>query len=157
MAVACNPIMRTGASDDVAIDGVGTQAVNLNVFDRTGPVLNASSTPPVTKTVADTLAMVAGAVTLDLTAIAYNGGTVDLTGLKIQMLQITNDNSNSITIAEGAANGYQLMGGASIVLPAGSTFQHYWNDTLPDVAAADAELDITGTLIESLKFVIAAG
>lgn len=157
MAVSCNPKLTFGGVDDISLDGAGTISQVLNAFDRTSAVLNSASTPPVDDIVADTLAMTSGAVTLDLTAIAYNGGTVDLSGKKPQVILFRNDNSNSITIAEGASNGYQLMGGENIVVPAGSLFLMLWNETLPDVAAADAELDITGTGTDSLKFAIAAG
>lgn len=157
MAVQANPQLKSGATDDLAIDGAGTTQVALRSFDRTGPILNANSTPPVTKNAADTLAMSGGAATLDLTAISYNGTTVDLTGLKVQSLLVRNDNDNAITISDGASNGYALNGGNDIVIPAGSVHQFTWNETLGDVGASAKNLDISGTGTDALKFVISAG
>lgn len=156
MAVRCNLIMRSGVEDDIVLDGVGQLSKTLDAFDFKA-VLDADSAPPVTKVCAGTLMLAAGVATLDLSAVPYNGAAVDLTGLKVQMLFLRNLSLNPITISEGASNGYQLLGGAALLVPAASRMQFFWSDTLPDVSATDRTLDLSGTATDELQFVLAAG
>lgn len=157
MATQCNPILKFGGQVDLAVQGAGTIPINLTANDRTGPVLKSTTTPPVTKVVSLSQALSGGAATVTLTSLSYEGDTVDLTGLKIQVLKLKNESSNAITVSEGASNGYAFNGGNDIVVPAGGECFFVTNETNPDVAAGDATLDLAGTGTDTLLIEIAAG
>ncbi len=123
--------------------------------------LDSSTTPPATIVWSDQVALAAGVATLDLEALA-NGNlpTIDLVGLKVQILLMSCPATNSvpITIVPGAANDYDI-GGAAMnwgVSPGGMLF-YLSNETSPDVAAADSELDFAGTGTEVFDILIVAG
>lgn len=167
MAVSANYSfgMLTTETLEAGIDGVATggDKIKYSAFDESG-TLNASSTPPATKCSFDNIALVAAAKTIDLTALTgANGATVDLTGLKVQLLRITNLGANSMTFSEGASNGYELLGnGWSITVPgtAGdrkSTIQILLPDTAPDVAAGAKNIDVAGTGTQQFELSIVAG
>lgn len=114
--------------------------------------LNASSTPPATKNAAYTLTLSGGAGSIDLTALPglTADETVDMTGLKVQIVKfLTPDtNANNITITRGASNGYGLgAAGASftVVLPPDSDLLWRFTDNNPDVASGARIWDVTGT------------
>lgn len=123
--------------------------------------LNASSTPPATKTAAFQKALSTGSGTIDLTALpGTNGATVDGTGLKVQAIKFANPaaNANPITVAVGASNGYDLFGSAfSITLQPGQEALFYGNDATPDVGASDKTLDLTGTGSQALNVQVVLG
>ncbi len=125
-------------------------------------ILSGITTPPASKVFSDRLQMLAGAFTLDLQALPQGNiiPDIDLTGLKIQILQFTSPETNlaDITITPGASDPYELSGAAmSVTLSPGDT--HIWllNDNAPDVANNDAELDFAGTLIDDIDLLIVAG
>ncbi len=125
-------------------------------------ILSGITTPPASKVFSDRLQLVAGALTLDLQALPQGNiiPDIDLTGLKIQILQFTSPETNlaDITITPGASDPYELSGAAmSVTLSPGDT--HIWllNDNAPDVANNDAELDFAGTLIDDIDLLIVAG
>jgi len=106
---------------------------------NTSTTLGAATTPPATEAYSATLALVAGTLTIDLTALtAFNGRTLDATGLKLQAIKLNVLGANELTVAPGASNGYPLFGGTNEVdLPAGSEILLFFNDGLPDVASGD--------------------
>lgn len=125
--------------------------------------LTGSTTPAATKYAIFSLAMTAGAATIDLTSLPDrdgNAGAVDLTGLKIQFIKLRNKstNANAITVAVGASDGYEL-GGAdwSHTLQPGQSILIDGNDATPDVASGDKELDVSGTGAQVLEVEIVAG
>ena len=124
--------------------------------------LDSTTTPPVTKVWSDTVALSAGAKTLDLQALVNdNLPNVDFTGLKVQvfMMSCPESNANLITLTPGASNGYSLGGSGSMkwVVQPGDALIFYSIDLQPDVASADSELDFAGTGTETFDILMAAG
>ena len=105
-------------------------------------------------------ALTAGAATIDLTALTgTNGAAVDFTGLKVQAAKFINPVGNAaMTITFGATNPY-LLGGTAFkwILSAGQELLVYLNDASPDVASGAKNIDISGTLAQSLTCVLVAG
>ena len=136
----------------------------LNQFNSFG-TRNASSTVPVTKTYADTVALVAGAKTLDFTSLTSPGGAaLDCTGLKLQLMLVQNTAANnSLRISIGAANPYDFMGAATgdITLLSSATeagrFMQYFPDTLENVDATHKTIDFAGTLVEEFDIMLVFG
>ena len=114
----------------------GGSAIKHNGYN-TDHVLNASSTPPATKSVAIEQALTAGAATVDLVALTgTNGATVNGTGLRVQCLKFRNKSTNGavMSIAEGSVNGYDGFGaGFDIELAVGAEVTVYTNDAGGDI------------------------
>lgn len=128
--------------------------------------LNATSTPAATKTSSDTIALAAGAGTLDLTAATgLKGGTVDFTGLKVQIVKLKTPPGNSASIVverKDAATGYNLFGDdnnsdESVEVPPDTLMQFKYNDTLEDVGASNKDLRFTGTGTDQIEIQLVAG
>src|SRR5688500_16341472 len=96
MAVQLNLTMNCTVIEtlETNIDGIPSgQARNIthSAFNFSPGAKDASSTPSVTKVSSDTIALVAGAKTVDLTALPLvNGATLDATGLKIVAILFSN-------------------------------------------------------------------
>lgn len=127
--------------------------------------IKASSAVPATKAFSDSVNLVAGAATLDLTALAGPAGTtIDLTGLKVQAIKLACPASNTagITVDRGASNAYNLFGednGSAEqveVLP-GCAVLLYQNDKLEDVDATHKDVQLAGTGTESIEIQLVAG
>lgn len=164
MSVAVTYGVQTTVAETLVANVPAALAANAVVTHNqfnTSLSLTSSTTPPVTKHAAFNKALVAGTATIDLTALTgTNGATVDLTGLKIQVFRVkaTAANANPISLTEGAANGYALAGALWLVaLKAGQEVTIYGNDSTPDVAAADKNIDLAGTGTQSLDIEIIAG
>lgn len=156
MAVTISPRIDFTAVETLSsgVDAATDPVVSHNGFNLRNVSLNASSTPPVTKTVYREFALSGGSLTIDFTSITgTNGITHDMTGLKLQTVIIKNPAGNaSMNIAPGSSNPYAPWGtGNDITIPAGSTFGFYFADTLADVAAGAKTLDITGTGTEEIS------
>jgi hypothetical protein len=96
-------------------------------------------------TVQTTVALTAGAATIDLTAAPFSGGTKTP---KTLFLLNPMSNANSITIAKGATNGYAGFGSAfSTTLVPGQSIQLDGSSAL---SSANKTLDLTGTGAQSL-------
>lgn len=123
--------------------------------------LNSGSTPPATKHAGGELTLTAGAGTLDLRALTgLAGGAIDGNGLKVQVAKFRNKstNANLMTISEGAANGYSLLGSAwTLDLQPGQEITLFGNDATPDVAGTDKDIDIAGTGSQVLEYEIVMG
>lgn len=101
------------------------------------PVFSAGSTISVVQT---TVALDAGALTIDLTASPYSG--TDKAPLRAFFMN-PSQNANEITIAIGASNGYDGFGSAfSITLQPGESVGL---ESSTDIDADQKTLDITGT------------
>ena len=161
MSVTCSYAMKLGCAETLAtgVDAASSPTLKLTGFDSTGS-LSATSTVPVTKLAFDTIALVAGAKTIDLTnTVGVLSTTVDFTGLKVQLMKIKNRTGNSVmTFSQGSSNPYTLAGSSwSIRLKAGQEFMLFGNDIGEDVAAGVKNIDIAGTGTESFDFIIVAG
>lgn len=137
--------------------------VGFNGLDLT-ETLTGATTVPVTKHAEDTLAMTAGAATINLAALPGKTAeeTVVGTGLKVQYLKIVNPitNANSITVSKGASNGYGLNAAGttwSVPLSPGQEFTFRGNDSAPDIAAGARTIDVAGTGTQSVEYVVVMG
>ena len=98
-----------------------------------------------------TLALVAGAATVDLTNLA---GDIDGTGKAVTVLRVTNHGANALTIAKGATTGYGLLAGdTAIVVDAGATVTQTFpaSDT---VGPTVKTLDVAGTATQTSDWTI---
>ena len=143
--------------------GVATSAqktVTHNNFNVTKS-LNSGTTPPVSLVAAFNAAMVESAYSIDLTALTgTNGLAVNGTGLHVVALQAIAKATNisAVTLAEGASNGYELLGGSwAIALLPGQSINLYTAGTSPTIGASAKVIDMTGTTGESVDFVIVIG
>lgn len=137
--------------------------ITINGLDL-NETLTASTTPPVTKNAAYTLTLSGGSGSIDLTALPglTADETVDMTGLKAQIVkfQTPSTNANNITITKGNSNGYGFgSAGASftIVLPPDSNHMMTFTDTNPDVASGARIFDVTGTGSQTVDVQIVGG
>ena len=144
----------TGNTDGIV---ASSRQVTWSAFDESASY-TAATAPPVTKVAAKLAALTAGALTVDLTALAgwgANGTTVDGTGLKVQFLRVKNLGANTMTFATGASNGYNF-GGPVPVHPGGMVLIA-GNDALPDVAAGAKNIDVTGTGAQTAEVTLILG
>ncbi len=116
---------------------------------------------PATKCATFLVTMAGGAASIDLAALlGTNGATVVGTGLKVQAIkfQAPATNTNPVTVAVGASNGYELAGAAfSCSLMPRQASMYYLADQSPDVASGDRILDVTGTGTEGLEVTLVLG
>ena len=118
-------------------------------------VLGAATTPPVSKCAHLVAALVAGTLVIDLTAlVGTNAGVIDGTGLKLQILRITNNGANAMTIAQGATNPCAI--GAGMTIPPGGTHKLEFNNGLAAVGAGAKNLLLTGTGTQTANVTIVA-
>lgn len=127
--------------------------------------LSATTTPPVTKVFSDNLALAAGTLTLDLTALAGPAGTtVDFTDLKVQLIALRCPEGNTlpILVQKGAANAYNLMGkdnasAETIEVMPGDDILIKRHDTLEDVDGTHSDVLFTGNGTEGINVMLVAG
>ncbi|MCL4735384.1 MAG: hypothetical protein KJ050_10660 [Candidatus Omnitrophica bacterium] len=145
------------------VSGLKVTTSSVTHSDSQSHTLSAATTPPATKHVAKTVALSAGAATIDLTALTAwgtNGVTEDTSGLKLQILRAkaTASNANPIAIKTGASNGYAAWGASWLVeLKAGQEVTLYGNDATPDVAGAAKTIDLSGTGTQSVDIEMVFG
>ena len=130
-------------------------------------VLNASSTPAATKAFSDDLTLVANAAAIDLTSLAgpLGAGTVDFSGLKVQLVKVSCPTSNAGSVAISAKDGttgYGLFtptnsGGLGIILSPGTSAMLYWNDKLEVVDATHKDVKLSGTTNDVMSVLLVAG
>lgn len=146
--------------------GSGDNTVTINALNKTKSLTGATSATagtegPVTKDANFQKALSGGAGTIDFRALPTpEAGTIDLNGLKVQIVKFRNPNTNAnpITIVEGASNGLALFGAAfSITLQPGQEIQAYLAEAAPDVSATDKTIDLTGTASQALDVQVVAG
>lgn len=148
---------------DVDLDLTSSDPRVLHSISGSSGTLTASTTPPATKVSSDTRALSAGADAIDLTAApGRDGGTVAMTGLKVQLVKIACPSTNTagVKFAPGASNGYALFGHAAgevTVLP-GCEMCFYWADQLADVAVGAKAIDVSSTDLDAAySIIIVAG
>ncbi len=151
--------VNTNETLETNVDASGSPVVPLTAFSTDGD-FSASTTPPATLVSYETIPLVAGAVTIDLTALTgTNGIAVDGTNLKVQLFHIKNKTGNSpMTFVEGAATGYLLKGsGWKEILAAGQETLFQGNDAAPDITALLKHIDVTGTGTEEFELSVVMG
>ena len=149
--------VETLADDSLSPTAAQTQITHKN-FDE-GATLTGVSTPAVSKIAAAVVALVAGAKTLDLTALTgTNGAAVTMNGLKIVLFRIKNLGASVMTFTEGAANGYELAGtGWTVTLAQNQVFQFYGDSAAPTVGGTTKNIDVTGTGTETFELTVIGG
>ena len=142
----------TGNTDDAAD---ANRKVTHAAFDLSG-TLSATTSPAVSLHAGFTLALVAGAKTIDLTnLLGTNGATVNGTGLKVQFLRVKNTGANAMTFATGASSGYNF-GGPVTVQPGGFAMIG-GNNGLPAIAAGVKNIDVSGTGTQTAQVTVEMG
>lgn len=138
--------------------------VTINGLDENGTTYTASTSVPVTKVAAYEVAMTAGAVTIDLTALEGLTGeeVVDGTGLKAQFIKFKNKstNANPLSITKGASNGYGLVAAGTaftVPLDPGQSVTFSLDDSAPDIASGARTWDVTGTGSQVLQIHVVMG
>lgn len=142
----------------LGLDNVANPTAVHETTDESG-TLNAGSTPPATKAWSDERQLAGGTDTFDLTALANgNLANVDFTGLKVQLVKIVADptNTDDIVVADGASNGYHLFGDASgqITLGPGGAALLFFQDSLPDVSGTAKNVTVTSADADAIYDII---
>lgn len=146
---------------NVVASGAGKHDITHEGFSVSSLKMDSTTTGnPVTKCAFFEKPLVAGAGSVDLTALlGTNGAIVVGTGLKVQAVIFKNKEAQSpIAITEGAANGHALLGAAFLMtLRAKQLVLAYLADDGPDVAAADKIWDLAGTGTDALQIGVVLG
>lgn len=124
--------------------------------------LDAASSLPVSKAWADKRTLTAGVDTIDLTSLTGPfASSIDLTGLRVQIMRITADKSNSedLVVKFGASNPYPIFGAAGTVnIPPGGALLMLFNAKLALVAASVKDIDVSSADATAVyRVVLAAG
>lgn len=145
---------------ETSVPAASDAEILLNGFDTNSP-LNSSSTPTATKVSAQTVALVAAAKTIDLTALTgTNGAAIDGTGLKVVACKFQNPstNANNIIAKFGASNAYLFGNDAAwkVRLEPGDEvlFKFAAN---PAIDATHKNIDLSGTGTQALNVVLVLG
>ena len=160
-AVMLNTLSVIEDLEDVS--GASGKQVTSDALNPAQTTYNPTSSPPGKYYSSQTLSLVAGVATIDLTALPGLQAAIDGSGLKLNALRIRGeaDGSNAkLTIAEGAANPYELFGAANpIEYPAGCSkcFTFEFDDALADIAAGAKNIDLAGTGTDSFFIEIIVG
>lgn len=124
----------------------GSQLVH-DGFDLTYS-LDENSTPPVAMCVYRELALVAGALTIDLTTITGSYGSLQNgNGKKVQHWRVKNTSETAtLVFVKGASNPYLLKGADwKVELLPGQWDEFYGNNAAPEIDATHKEIDVSGT------------
>ena len=132
---------------------------------NTVKTLKPTTTPAATRDAYTEVTLTAGTATLDLTNLpGGETGTVDLTGLKVQVLKVKAvdaagaDTPHAVTAAEGASNGYTGGGGGwQAPAPPGGEAVFYWAGGASAVGPTNKTIDFTGTGGEKFLVCVIAG
>lgn len=144
---------NTGSASD------SSRVITHDAYNETA-TLSATSTPPATTCAHFLLTLSAGAATIDLRALTgTNGASVDLNGLKVQVVRVKNLGANSMVFKSGGTNGHTGVFTATngqIVQPSGHVMV-FANDAGDDVDATHKTWDVTGTGSQTAEVTIVAG
>ena len=159
--VLSSPPLGVREDPDLGLDKVVDPTIVHSMVIPVGASLGPLTTPPVTQVWSDRIALVAGVFTLDLQALVGSSlPAVDLTGLSLQIVQISTPeaNGNPIFVAPGAVNGYDLMTPSMLIaLSPGDFNLMVLNGSQAAVGASDSEIDFTGSGVDEFDILIAAG
>lgn len=135
--------------------------VNLHTLFNTSKSLDGTTTPAVSKNAIFDKALVAGAGTIDLTALtAINNLAVTFSGLKVQVwkFKAKSGNAAAVTIKFGSANPYNLLGTSWLLtLEPGQELGGYTAGAAPVVGASAKNIDLTGTGTDAVEVSLVAG
>ena len=160
MSVVTNYGLKVDTNETLATDVDASANPTISHTDfSSSESLSATSTVPVTVCSYETVALTAGAYTIDLTALnGTNGIAVDGTNLKVQLFKIKNLGDDPMTFTEGAATGYLLKGsGWKTILAKEQEELFYGNDLTPDVTALLKHIDVAGTGTETFELSVVLG
>lgn len=143
---------------DTNVDAAAAPVVRHTGF-ASNVRLDAATTPAATKVYVDTVALVAGAKTIDLTSLgSTGGGTFSATGLKVRGIMLHNTSANPLTISPGASNPYPLFGTANAkVVRTGGRFMEYFADGLAAVSGSVKTIDFAGTGTDTFNLILLFG
>jgi hypothetical protein len=148
------PLYELPTGDDIS----GTPVVIHGGFDTSTGLLTGSTTPDVTAAAYETVTLSGGAATVDLTALTLNGDAVSLSGLKPRAIRFKNTGANNMTIAKGASNGYDGLGGSfSVTLEPGQAVMFDLGSAGNAVGGTNKTLDVSGTGTDTLQLSAVAG
>lgn len=118
--------------------------------------LTATTTPDVEETAFNETALVAGALTLDLTSLSHQlGGTKTAAGKKLRGVYFENKSTNAgnMRIKTGAAAGHLPVGSQwDFNLAPGDTACFYYTAAADVTNASNDTIDIAGTGTDTLKW-----
>ncbi len=143
------------------VDNAATATIRMDVGGTTSAT--ASTTPDGESMVFPRIALVAGAYTIDLTALPdINGATVTLVGKKVRALYFKNLGANNMTFAKGASNGLDSLSGtwSMVLLPGEERCINLMGVDVASIAAISASIktiDVTGTLVQTFDFGVIVG
>ena len=160
VTVRCKMALQTTEVLETSVPAAGDASLLHNGYD-TAVDVGAASSPPVSKCAFFEQALSDAAATIDLTAlVGSNGAAVDGTGLRVQFLKFRNKagNANVMSLAIGAANGYDGFGaGFKITLAPGAEQLVRTLDGGSDISGTNCELDLAGTGAQVAEMAIVMG
>lgn len=151
---------------DVNVPAISATAsekrVTHNGFNVSRTLPQSSPTSiPATKHAAFEVTIASSVGSIDLRDLdGVNNGAIDGNGLKVQavIFKAKSTNSGPITIAEGASNGYELLGnGFTFALKPGQSAQFDLVEQAPDVGGSAKVLDLAGTNNDILQVQLVLG
>ena len=105
-----------------------------------------SGTPPVSLLIVYAATIVGGGYDIDLTAAQGTQGTVDATGLRVQLIAVDATGLlGDFTLDAGPANGYEVNGSGELHFTPGGLLLKFLNDAYQDVDATHRMLRVSGT------------
>lgn len=153
MPATLNVTLVVSASDDIATT-LGSGSVGGSISD------SHSMQPPAMDAIyAETLALTAGTLAIDLTALPRGGqAALNLTGDRVFGYCIKNLGANAMTFIEAATTGYGLFSatGGTEVLPGGTAYNR-GPVGFGTVGAGEKDITVTGTAAQTFQFILWAG
>lgn len=136
-----------------------SKVVTHTDYNEAATITGATGASPVTKYAGFLATLSSGALTIDLTTLTgTNNATVDMTGLKPQLVRVKNLGANDLTIKGGATNGHNFFTSTDgTVVRAGGWAYFFAPEGTQDVASGDKTWDLTGTGSQTSEWSIAAG
>ena len=153
-----------GLSEPHAADPTLTHEVSSSVATLNG-VIDADTSPAVTKVFSGFVTVAGGVTTLDLTSLTGPEGTIDFTGLKPQLVLIVAFVGNVGPIAiktKDSSTGYNLFGtdntgSEEYSLLVGQSALFRLNDKTEDVDSTHKDITFTGDNGNTAHVIIVAG
>ena len=162
MAVTITPTINFAAVEtlDTGVDGATSPSVTHNKFNIPSVTHNSGSSAPVTMASYRTYTLSGGAKIIDLRALLGVGDeSQDANGLKLQTIVIRNPSgNNTLTVGEGAVNGFPLFGaGNDVDFPGDSEMGFHIPEGVVNVSGTDKTIDVAGTGTEKFDMGITLG
>lgn len=151
---------QTFAADDVAAGGQTPAANVIHDQFNTAKDLDGGTVPPVSAHSGKIYALIAGALTIDLTAlIGLNSVAVNGTGLKVRAVKIKGQSGAApITITPGGANPYNLFGATfKSIVSSDQEIVAYLGDSAPVIGAGAKNISLAGTGTDKIAIAFVMG